>query len=207
MKKERIYRLFTHMPELETERLTLRPLRVSDCEAVYAYSRDPEVTRFLLWSPHPNPEYTRQYLQYIVGRYRLGDFYDWALVRREDARVIGTCGFTTFHFNSDSGEVGYVLARDCWGQGYAAEALNAVLQYGFDTVGLHRIEARFMSGNPASRRVMEKCRMQYEGMQRGSLKVRGQYRDVGICAILEDEWRTPSLSETTSGRKAFGKAL
>lgn len=195
MKKERIYKIFSHMPRLQTERLILRRLSTSDCEDVFYYSRDPQVPKYLLWDPHPNLDYTRQYLDYIAQRYRLGDFYDWALERKSDGRVIGTCGFTSINFHSDSAEVGYVLARDCWGQGYAAEALECVLGFGFDYVGFNRIEAKYMAENPASRRVMEKCSMTFEGVLRSSMKVKGKYRDIGICSILRDEHNMCKNSE------------
>ncbi len=186
------------MPQLQTERLILRRLRTGDCEDVYNYSRDPEVPKYLLWDPHPNMDYTRQYLDYIAQRYRMGDFYDWALERKSDGRVIGTCGFTSINFSCDSAEVGYVLARDCWGQGYAAEALECVLDFGFDNVGFNRIEAKYMVGNPASRRVMEKCAMTFEGVMRSSMKIKGKYRDIGVCSILRDEHNMCKNSEKLS---------
>ena len=107
----------------------------------------------------------------------------------EDGRVIGTCGFTSLNFSSDSAETGYVLARDCWGQGYAAEALMRVIDFGFERLGLNRIEAKYMVDNPASKRVMEKCGMKFEGVLRASMKVKGKYRDIGVCSILKDEMR------------------
>lgn len=183
------------MPRLETERLVLRRLSTGDCEDVYNYSRDPEVPKYLLWDPHPNMDYTRQYLDYIAQRYRLGDFYDWALERKSDGRVIGTCGFTSINFASDSAEVGYVLASDCWGQGYATEALECVLDFGFDNVGFNRIEAKYMVENPASRRVMEKCGMSFEGVLRSAMKVKGKYRDIGVCSILCSERKSCGKSK------------
>ena len=109
MRKETVYRIFSHIPTLETPRLTLRGMRVSDAEDVFDYASREEVTRYLLWSPHPDIEYTRRYLTYIGQRYRTGDFFDWAMVSRETGHMIGTCGFTSFNFSADSGEIGYVL--------------------------------------------------------------------------------------------------
>ncbi len=188
MKCETVYRIFSRLPTLKTERLTLRPMQVSDCFDMYDYAKRPAVTKYLTWSPHPDLEYTKEYLQYIANHYKLGDFYDWAVVLREEDRMIGTCGFTRFHFQHDAAEVGYVLNPDYHGRGYATEALSAVMGFGFRELLLHRIEAKYIIGNDASRRVMEKCGMTFEGVRRGEMLIGGAYRDIGVCAILNKEF-------------------
>ncbi|MFA6948408.1 MAG: GNAT family N-acetyltransferase, partial [Eubacteriales bacterium] len=74
----RLRKIFSRIPELETQRLILRRMRPSDADDMYEYSRDPEVTRYLLWSPHPSRDYTKRYLEQLQSEYRLGEFYDWA---------------------------------------------------------------------------------------------------------------------------------
>ena len=189
MKKEKIYRVFSHMPELVTERLTLRKMMVIDTGDMYEYASRQEVTKYLTWQPHPDRDYTREYLQYLGNRYSAGMFYDWALVYEPDCKMIGTCGFTSFNCTNDSAEVGYVLNPAYWGKGIAAEALERVLAFGFEDLGLHRIEARFIEENDRSRRVMEKVGMTFEGVARGGMLVKGNYVNVGVCAILADEWK------------------
>lgn len=190
MKKENLYRIFSRMPVLETERLLLRPMRVSDAPDMYAYACNPEVTRYLLWNPHESITHTKEYLEYLGGRYRIGMHYEWAVVLRAENRMIGTCGFVHFDIPHKKGEVGYVLNPAYRGQGLAPEALRRVLQFGFQVLNLHRIEARYMVGNDASRRVMEKACMHFEGIARESMLVKGAYRDIGTCAILAPEYRT-----------------
>lgn len=189
MRKETVYQIFSHMPELETERLLLRPLRVNDAADMFDYAHRPEVTEYLLWSPHPDMTHTRRYLEYLAGRYRLGQFYDWALICKEDGRMIGTCGFVRFDYPHNGAEIGYVLNPDYSGQGFMHEAAHRVLRFGFSVLNLHRIEARYMVENAASRRVMEGLGMSFEGIKRQSMLVKGQYRDIGTCAILANEFR------------------
>ena len=74
MKKDILYRLFSHIPTLETDRLILRGMRVSDAEDMYAYAKRPSVTQYLTWNPHTDPSETREYLTYVGQRYRTGDF-------------------------------------------------------------------------------------------------------------------------------------
>ncbi len=188
MKKEKIYRVFSHLPELTTERLTMRKMMVTDTEDMYAYAGRTDVTKYLTWYPHANREYTKEYLQYLGNRYAAGMFYDWAVVYEPDCRMVGTCGFTSFDCAADSAEVGYVLNPEYWGKGIAAEALQRVLRFGFEELGLHRIEARFIEENERSRRVMEKVGMTFEGVHREAMLIKGSYVNIGVCAVLRSEW-------------------
>lgn len=194
MKKEKIYRVFSHLPELTTPRLTLRRMMVLDTDDMYQYAGRPDVTKYLTWLPHPDREYTREYLQYLGNRYAAGMFYDWAVVYEPDCKMVGTCGFTSFNCSSDSAEVGYVLNPDYWGRGIATEALSRVLEFGFEELGLHRIEAKFIEGNERSRRVMEKVGMTFEGVMREGMLIKGVYRNIGICSILVSEWKNRQQS-------------
>ena len=188
MKKDLIYRLFSHIPALETDRLTLRGMRVSDAPDMYEYARRPSVTEYLTWEPHASVEETRQYLTYVGQRYRTGDFYDWSVVDKESGHMIGTCGFTSFNCPADSAEIGYVLSPAYQGRGLGTEAVRRVLEFGFEELNLHRIEAHFIQGNDASRRLMERVGMTFEGFARESMKIKGKYRTIGTCAILRSEY-------------------
>lgn len=188
MKKEKIYRVFSHIPELTTKRLTLRRMMVVDASDVFEYACRHDVTKYVTWYPHPDRAYTKEYLQYLGNRYAAGMFYDWAIVYEPDCKMVGTCGFTSFNYVSDSAEVGYVLNPEYWGKGIMREALERVIRFGFEELGLHRIEAKYVKENERSRRVMEKVGMTFEGILRGSMPVKGNYADVGVCSILRSEW-------------------
>ena len=189
MKKETLYRVFSHLPELRTERLTLRKMLVADTADMYEYACRQDVTKYLAWYPHPDRAYTREYLQYLGSRYAIGMFYDWAVIYEPDCKMVGTCGFTSFNCTSDSAEVGYVLNPDYWGKGIASEALNCVLRFGFEELKLHRIEAKFIEENQRSLHVMQKVGMTFEGVSREALFVKGSYVNVGVCSILASEWK------------------
>ena len=188
MRKEDLLRIFTNVPQLETERLVFRRMLLADAEDMYAYARLPEVTQYLTWNEHPSLTYTKRYLSYIATRYRVGEFYDFAVICKQDGHMIGTCGFTRFDLPNDAAEIGYVLNPAYWRLGYGTEAVSLILSYGFRALGLNRIEARFMLGNFASRAVMEKCGMQFEGIARGLMKIKGRYEDIGICSITAAEY-------------------
>lgn len=188
IKRALIYKIFTKMPIIETERLTLRRMRADDAEDMYEYASQKEVTEYLTWFPHPDVRYTRDYLEYLGTRYRVGDFFDWAITLKDTGKMIGTCGFTSFDYSNDCAEMGYVLNPEYRGRGIAPEALRAVMKFGFDNLGINRAEAKFIEGNDASRRVMEKVGMSFEGIRHGGMLIKGKYRNIGICAILRDEF-------------------
>ncbi len=189
MKKETVCAVFSRIPTIHTERLTLRRMKPSDAEDMFDYAKRQDVTEYLRWYPHQSVKYTSDYLRYVSARYKLGDFSDWAVVEKESGRMIGTCGFTSFDLPHNSAEIGYVLNPDFHGRGYATEAAARVIEFGFTELGLHRIEARFMKDNTASLRVMEKLGMTLEGYRRDGMLIKQQYRTIGVCSILYEEWR------------------
>lgn len=188
MKREDIYRIFSELPELSTERLLLRKMKVGDSFDMFEYACREDVTEFLLWKPHPSLAYTREYLQFVATHYEIGDFFDWAIIWREQEKMIGTCGFTRFDYNNNVGEIGYVINPIYRGMGVADEAVREIMRFGFERLKLNRIEAKFMEGNAASRRVMEKTGMTFEGFRRKAMRIKGKYETIGICSILRDEF-------------------
>ncbi len=206
MNKHFLYNIFSRIPILETPRLILRRMKVSDAEDMFDYARRAEVTRYLLWDCHPDVQSTREYLQYVQKQYEEGEFYDWAVILRETGRMIGTAGFTSFDDDNNAAEIGYVINPDYRGIGVAPEAVGEIMKFGFLRLNLHRITARYMEGNDASRRVMEKCGMSFEGTFRSSLMVKGDYRTISVCAILRDEYLARREREADEERQAFLKA-
>ncbi len=184
MNKNKLTKIFSKIPVIETSRLKLRSLNQSDSRDMYCYACREDVTRYLLWEPHNSIEYTARYLNQLQIQYSAGEFYDWAIELKSQSMMIGTCGFTSFDLENNRAEIGYVINPDYWGIGIAPEAVSAVLEFGFYTLSLNRIEAKYMVDNDRSRRVMEKCGMKFEGVLRSLLYVKGSYRDIGVCSIL-----------------------
>lgn len=199
---------------METPRLRLRRMSRRDVRDMYEYASIPDVSKYLLWRAHQSQEHTKRYIDYVVSLYRSGEFFDFAVEYRENGKMIGTCGFAAIDEKNDCAEVGYVLSPDYWGKGIASEALNAMLRFGFCDLEINRIEARYMTENTASRRVMEKCGMTFEGIFRKKLLVKEIYRDIGICSILAEDYfskneRASALTHTNGRflgvRHVFGK--
>ena len=180
--------IFTRIPTLETSRLTMRKILPSDCADMYDYSHRPETSRYLLWSPHANLRYTKKYISFLQGAYRNETFYDFALVDKESGKMIGTCGFTSFDLQNNSAEIGYVLHPDFWGKGLAKEAVMRLMTFGFAELRLHRLTAKIMTENSASKRVAEKCGMRHEATHVESMLIKGAYETIDEYAILAKEF-------------------
>lgn len=185
--------VFSHLPQLTTPRLLLRPMSMRDAADLYAFSRDPEVARHVLWSAHRSLGESKAYLRHILRQYRDGAPSSYGIVYQETGRLVGTIGFMWYSRENRAAEVGYSLARWLWNKGLMTEALDAVLEMGFTRLDLHRIEAQHEISNPASGRVMQKCGMQYEGRLRGRICNKGRFSDVALYAVLRDDWERPNV--------------
>ena len=178
---------------IETRRLTLRRFRPEDAEPMFRnWASDPEVTRFLTWPPHASAGVTAQLLENWIGRYGDGGFFNWAIEWKETGEVIGNISVVKLDAEKESADMGYCMGKAWWGRGIMPEALRAVEDYLFDTVGLKRIAACHDVNNPKSSRVMAKAGMKKEGVLRGAGK-----NNLGICdeawyAILKSD-REPAV--------------
>jgi len=181
--------LFYRMPTLETPRLLLRKVVMGDVADLYVYGRDPEVARHVLWEPYRSEADARAYVRFLHRQYRSEQPSSWGIVYKPHNKMVGTIGFMWWNQDHNSAEIGYSLARSYWNQGIMSEALREMLRYGFEAMGLHRIEAQHESDNPASGRVMEKVGMRREGTLYGRLYNKGRYVDVELYAMLRDQFR------------------
>lgn len=149
-------------PVLSTRRLLLRPFVLEDAPALFSWACDEEVTRFLRFPAHADVEESRQIIRRWMQAAEKPPFFHWAIVLRETDQAIGSIGIEIHSAHDNRGEVGYCIAKRAWNNGYASEALAAVLDFGLERAGFHRIEACHSVRNPASGRVMVKAGMLLE---------------------------------------------
>jgi RimJ/RimL family protein N-acetyltransferase len=177
---------------LRTARLTLRPYRNDDLDALYDIQSRPEVTRYLLYDVRDRDQ-VRAVLESrlrATGLHHEGDAVTLAVVLQETGLVIGDVVLFLRSRVHRQGEIGYVFHPDYGGKGYATEAAAAMLRLGFDDFGLHRIVGRLDARNTASARVLERLGMRREAHFVQNEIVKGQWTDELVFAILEDEWRS-----------------
>jgi len=173
---------------LTTERLVLRPFRVSDAEAMfYGWANDPEVTKFLTWTPHASIDVTRRLLALREEESKLPDVYHWAITL--NGEPIGDIEIGKVD-RLETGNAGYCLAKKFWGKGIMTEAFREVIRFAFAEVGLHRIEGMHAKHNIGSSRVMEKCGLKYEGTRRDGYRLlsTNEWEDIVVRGILSKDY-------------------
>ena len=174
---------------LETERLVLRRFVSEDAAAMYKnWASDSEVTKYLTWPTHPNMDVSRMVTEGWVSSYPKENYYQWAIVLKENGdEPIGS--IAAVHMNEDTSmvHIGYCIGRKWWHQGITSEAMKAVIDFLFDTVGANRVEARHDPRNPNSGKVMQKCGMKYEGTLRCSDRNNQGICDACYYALLKSE--------------------
>ena len=175
-------------PTITTERLVLRPLSMSDDEAIYAYGSDPEVSKYVLYETHRSIEDSRTFLRTVMAEYEQQKPSALGIALQESNRLIGSIGYLNWHADHRRIEIGYALSRDFWNMGYVTEAARALIGHFFRNSDLIRIEARCRTENIGSSRVMEKSGMKFEGVLRKHIFVKGGHHDMKMYSILRDEW-------------------
>jgi RimJ/RimL family protein N-acetyltransferase len=175
--------------KLETARLVIREREEGDLSAVMEYASDPETVKYLEWGPN-----TESQSREFISRCRASaaasprDEYDLAVALRDGGKVVGGCRITVDSRGDRRASLGYVLSRGFWGQGYATEAVRALVGFGFESLKMHRIMATAHPDNRASGRVLEKVGFRYEGRRREDKLVRGEWRDSLVFSMLEQDW-------------------
>ncbi|MGH8879957.1 MAG: GNAT family N-acetyltransferase [Stackebrandtia sp.] len=146
---------------LETERLRLRELTTADVDLLVGLDSDPEVMRFLSHQPTPRSEVESTLLPELLRQYENGRLGTWAALDRSGGGFLGWLGLAPVPDRPAEAELGYRLNRSAWGRGLATEGSAALVEMGFNRLGLDRIWAETMAVNTASRRVMEKAGLRY----------------------------------------------
>lgn len=175
--------LFTPFPTLTTPRLVLRALRPDDLDDLYIYASDPEIDRFTPWTHYQSVAEASADLDHFLAEYEDGGMGAWGIEHRADQRLIGIANFSPPHRHHRRTELGYTISRAYWGQGYATEAAQALIMFGFEQMQLVRIEAVCLPDHLASARVLQKIGMQFEGLLHSYQIWRGQPRDLLMYAI------------------------
>jgi ribosomal-protein-alanine N-acetyltransferase len=179
----------TDQPTLTTERLTLRPFVPDDAFDIERLAGMREIADTTLTIPHPYPHgAAAEWILTHTPAWENGSAATFAVVETKSGRFVGV---TSLMINREHrrAELGYWIALDRWNRGYATESNRRLMDFGFEVLGLHRIEARHFLRNPASGRVMLKLGMQQEGVERDWAMKGDCFESLAVYSILEPEWR------------------
>ncbi len=177
------------LPNIEGERVQLRWLTTNDVNSLFSIFSDPKVMRYWSSLPLADVAAAEKLLAEIHSYFEKRNLFQWGVARQTDNRIIGTC--TLFHLDPDNrrAEIGYALGSENWGKGYMGDALKLLLNFCFDNLNLHRLEADVDPQNTASIKVLERLGFQREGYLRERWLVGGNVQDSLFYGLLKNEWQ------------------
>jgi [ribosomal protein S5]-alanine N-acetyltransferase len=194
----------TNPPEiLETKRLRLRKPVLEDADEIFRqYAQDAEVTKYVSWRAHRSNDETRDFLRGCLEAMESRKSFHWIIDRKDDHQLLG---MIATRVDGHKWELGYVLARPYWGQGYMTEAVNTLVGWALKQPEIHRVWAVCDVDNVGSARVMENAGMKREGvLRRWSIhpNVGDAPRDSYCYSIIKDLERRPlSRGAGQSGKR------
>jgi ribosomal-protein-alanine N-acetyltransferase len=171
---------------LKTKRLFLRPISVADAPALFEARGDAEVMRYWDWPAQTSVAAVEQVLAEHVPELTSQTTRWWVAALSPDGPAIGECDLSDIDRHHGRAEIGFLFARRHWGKGYAREAMERVIDYGFGELGLERLWARFHEGNDASKHLLEKLGFAHEGRLRSHIARDGERRDCLIYGRLRN---------------------
>jgi RimJ/RimL family protein N-acetyltransferase len=179
---------------LTTERMILRDFNEADWDAVYAYQRQPLYLRYYEWQER-TPEAVREFIQMFIDQQQVQPRckFQLAVTLKANGQLIGNCGIRKPFADDQEASIGYEFASDQWGQGYATEAAQAVLRFGFTELGVQRVWAECLAENVGSARVLEKIGMHQANRLRENTYFKDRWWDTLIYAIRYEEWQAQSI--------------
>lgn len=180
---------FGAFPQLKTDRLILREMTLDDVEFYFRHFNNEKIVEGSCFPGPGSLEAARAELErYCITPFKENRGIRWGLVRKGCDELIGTCGYYDWNKTARRAEIGYDLAPSYWGHGIMAEALRAVLKYGFEKMELNRIQAIIDSKNVRSMKLVNRLGFKKEGVLRQRSYFNGQFRDDVIFSLLKKEW-------------------
>ena len=175
-------------PQLHGPRLHLREVNHNDALALYAIHSDPQVMRYWSYPAWTQLAQAQAKVEEIIRQRREQDILVWAIAERSSDLLIGTVAVFAFNREQGRAEIGYSLHTDWQGRGLASEALQLVLGYVLEELGLRRIEADIDPRNLRSCRLVEKFGFVREGLLRQRWLVNGELCDSVIYGLLAQDF-------------------
>lgn len=170
---------------LHGEDVTLHVVEDADVDFLCETINDPAVRAGLAFARPKTAQAEREWVDSVAGP----DADDVHLLICADGDPVGTVGLDGVDERAGIGELGYYVAADAWGNGYATDEARTLADYAFTELRLHRIQAKAFAGNAASKRVLEKVGFEREGVLRDHWYRDGTHEDVHVYGLLESEWR------------------
>jgi len=184
--------MLTHLgtQPIETERMLLRRFTQEDAPSAWANWAGDEIVQSMYHEPvYATLEETRGLLAQYIAAYGNEDCYRWGAFEKASGECIGQTAYFLVDNKNHFGEIEYCIGQAFQRKGYCAEAVRAIMAYGFDQVRFHKIQVCHRPDNEGSQGVIRKCGFSYEGTLRDFFYIDGAYHDRLYYSMLESEWK------------------
>jgi len=195
--EENIQKALTPFPVLETKRLILREIKYEDAVSVFNFRADVRVSEFIARQPAREIKEAEDLIQRMMDAYNNKQAIGWAAERKNsaDKEIIGACGFNRIDFLNHRAEIGGEMAVNHWGKFFAIEAVKAIIDFGFDTLKFHAIEAKLSPLNKSAIYLLEKLGFRKEAHFHDYYLFEGNYQDLAVYTAFNSVSTPASLSE------------
>ena len=175
--------------KIETERLAIRKFDYSYAEDMLEFwISDPEV-QFLYFEPiYTTKEEVNELLTSYISSYEKQDYYRWAIIEKKSNHCIGQIAYFLINTKNHFGEIEFCIGRKFQNKGHGTEAVQSILEYGFNEINLHKIQICHEEKNLASRAIIKKCKFIYEGTLRDYFFIDGDYGNRLYYSMLKEEY-------------------
>lgn len=181
---------FKKFPELETERLKLRQIQPSDLSAMHKMRTDPKIMQYMDTPVPASIEETKSKLGQEIESFVNGDSVYWAVVLKDSNEIIGGAGYWRIIKEHYRAEIGYQLLPEFWRKGFSTEALKTIIQFGFQKMSLHSIEANVNPDNIPSIKILEKLGFVQEAYFKENFYFDGKFLDSAIFSLIVSKWKS-----------------
>ncbi len=177
---------FNPFPTLTSERLIYRKIRIEDANDFYNMRSHPKVILYLDREPENSIKEVFPIIESIESAVKNNSGIMWVICLKGSNKLIGTIGYWKTEPTNHRAEIGYLLMPEYWGQGIMDEALKRIIQYGWDTMLLHSIEARINPDNAASKKLLLKNSFEKEAFFKESYFFNGQFLDTEVLSLINN---------------------
>jgi ribosomal-protein-alanine N-acetyltransferase len=177
--------VFDHFPILQSKRMKLRKICLEDAEQIYKMRANNRLNQFIARENMDDPRSAEELIHKVEDAYNSKNAIAWAGLLRENKEIIGTCGFNSIDHLNLRAEIGGELNVNYWGKGIAIEAVDAIVTFGLNEMGLHSIEAKVDPNNRAVIYLLEQLKFEKEGHFKDRIFFRNSFRDLAVYTRFE----------------------
>jgi len=181
---------FNDFPQFESKRLLLRKLTLADAPDVQLIRSDKKVMNYMDSDNHATIQYSENFISENLKMYGQKEGIFWGLIEKTSGKFIGDFAYWKIDKKNSRAEIGYVLKPEFWGKGFMKEAMIKIINFGFDDLKLHSIEANINPENENSRGILTKLGFKKEAYFRENYYFNGEYLDSEIYSLLKIDFKS-----------------